>query len=141
MAQGISKSQLQLQSSLAASSQKQQQPVLNCLSPPKPSPSSNMTSQPFSLHPVRLWVSISVGVLSSVLAVLLAPSLICKKMLLVDTSKGREDVLWCTEGHIIKPKSSKYRLFGKCLYFWTSYCLNLRNCFVLGTRSTCCFQH
>lgn len=48
VAQGISKSssRLQLQSSLAASSQKKKDPVLNCLSPPKPSPPSNMTSQP-----------------------------------------------------------------------------------------------
>lgn len=36
-------------------------------------------SQPFSLHSVQLWVSISVDVLSSVLAVLFAASLICKK--------------------------------------------------------------
>lgn len=35
-----------LQSSLAASSQKKNDLVLNCLSPPKPSPPSNMTSQP-----------------------------------------------------------------------------------------------
>lgn len=32
----------------------------------------------------------------------LHPCLTAKRMLLVDTSKRREDLLWCLEGHIIK---------------------------------------
>lgn len=65
-----------------------------------------------------------------------------KRMLLAARRKGREDVLWRPEGHITEPKSSKYRLFGKCLH-----CLDftlLWHCpptFWVGTGGTCCFQH
>lgn len=74
---------------------------------------------------------------SSFLLVCSPVSLLCslqhhlsaKRMLLIDRSKGKEDVLWCPEGHLTKAKASKCRLFGKCLHFWASYCLNLGNCF------------
>lgn len=52
-------------------------------------------------------VSLSAGVLARVLALRLAASLICQKLGTAGQERGREDVLWCPEGHVTEPMSSK----------------------------------